>query len=100
MVRNFIVILVLHTDIAIDLSSLPFGALRKAQHALAQAKVVSESDDESEDESGPEEQVTQLSAMGKEKEKEKEKEREKREVAKRKHKHACVLGLNVFPSDL
>lgn len=71
-----------------DLSSLPFGALRKAQHALAQAKVVSESDDESEDESGPEEQVTQLSAMGKEKEKEKEKEREKREVAKRKHKHA------------
>lgn len=72
----------------IDLSSLPLGALRKAQSALSRAKALGESDGSENDESDnsePEEEVSRPSLKGKEKAK------GKQEIAKRKHKHACVF---------
>ncbi|KAL1951864.1 hypothetical protein VTO73DRAFT_1013 [Trametes versicolor] len=74
-----------------DLKALPFGALRKAQKALSRAQASDDSDDqESEDESGPEEQPAFTRASGLDKGKEREEPRPRKEVAKRKHKHAPV----------
>lgn len=68
---------------------MPFGALRKAQKALSKAQAYDESDnEESEDESGPEEQTTFARAPGLDKGKERDEPRPRKEVAKRKHKHA------------
>jgi ribosomal RNA-processing protein 36 len=76
------------------LSSLPLGALRKAQQALTRAKVFhdSDSEDDTDDrgslddnsESEPEEQISPVNLKGKQKAQEKE----KKEIAKRKNKHA------------
>ncbi|KAJ3474168.1 hypothetical protein NLI96_g12615 [Meripilus lineatus] len=66
-----------------DLSSLPFGTLRKAQQTLAKVKSYEDSEEssQSEDDSGPEEEpVTSIRHKGK--------EREKQEIAHRKNKHA------------
>ena len=73
----------------LDLSSLPLGALRKAQQALSKTKILSDSENErheddqdsgSDDDSGPEELDVKngQNAIAK----------EKKEIAKRKHKHA------------
>ncbi|OCH92675.1 DUF947-domain-containing protein [Obba rivulosa] len=84
------------TSLQSDLAALPFGALRKAQRALAKASAADGSDDEDEhasregedDDSGPDE--TTWSAGLKGKEREKGDAGKLKEIPKRKHKHAPV----------
>ncbi|KAI0361536.1 DUF947-domain-containing protein [Trametes cingulata] len=69
-----------------DLKALPFGALRKAQKALAKTQAHNESgEEESYDESEPDEEPVPSQL---DKGQEREEPREKKEVPKRKHKHA------------
>ncbi|GJE86175.1 DUF947 domain-containing protein [Phanerochaete sordida] len=72
-----------------DLSSLPLGALRKAQQALTRARVYDEDDSEDEDGSGEEPEEYPVSEPEEEaSHPTKGKEKEKKELAKRKNKHA------------
>ncbi|KAI0756921.1 hypothetical protein C8Q80DRAFT_65573 [Daedaleopsis nitida] len=72
-----------------DLHSLSFGALRKAQKALAKAHAVNDSDYEDASEgSEPEGQPTSRPGRADKGTEREESSREKREVPKRKHKHA------------
>ena len=72
-------------DLTLDLSSLPFGTLRKAQQALAKAKTIADSEDDADSEEvsdhEPEEIPTSTRTT-------KGKERQKTEITKRKNKHA------------
>lgn len=94
-------------DSRADLSSLPLGALRKAQQTLSRAKIVSDPDSEDDDEddasgqeydSAPEEETSGFAAGGKE-----SAEKKKRDIEKRKNKHAyvtvisCVYLSNISP---
>lgn len=75
----------------LDLSSLPLGALRKAQHALANAKPVSESEDSdssSEDGSAGEDDARPVDLKRKEKEKPEWSLKPRKDLAKRPNKHA------------
>lgn len=73
----------------LDLSSLPLGALRKAQHALAYAEAVSESDDNhslAEDES--EDDTRPVGLKEKQMEKPEWSLKPRKDLAKRANKHA------------
>lgn len=84
-------------DSRTDLSSLPLGALRKAQQTLSCAKIVSDSgsEDDGDDASGqeydsaPEEETSGFAAGGKE-----SAEKKKRDIEKRKNKHAYVTVIS------
>ncbi|KAI0651924.1 hypothetical protein C8Q79DRAFT_922543 [Trametes meyenii] len=79
-----------HDHLQADLKALPFGALRKAQKALAKARAYGDSGSEdSEDESGPNQEPTFARL---DKGKDREEPREKKEVPKRKNKHAYTNG--------
>ncbi|KAI0778257.1 hypothetical protein BD413DRAFT_507953 [Trametes elegans] len=74
-----------------DLKALPFGALRKAQKALAKTQSSDESGDEDEDSnsgSEPDDVPSFARASHPDKGKEREELREKKQVPKRKNKHA------------
>ena len=75
----------------IELSSLPLGVLRKAQHALAHVKTVSDSDENdssSEDASGSEAGTRTIDLKGKQKEKPEWSLKPRKDLAKRANKHA------------
>ncbi|KAG6857526.1 hypothetical protein H0H87_000125 [Tephrocybe sp. NHM501043] len=75
-----------------DLSSLPLGALRKAQSMLAQAEVGMESEDseEEEEEEAPEQEFASMSEKGKKAEKVEWSLKPRKEIAKRANKHAPI----------
>lgn len=86
------------TGIDLDLASLPLGALRKAQRALARANALERSDQESsgeddydDEDSGPEQVLPQVDIKGKGKQKEVIKG-EKAKIQTRTNKHAYVLS--------
>lgn len=84
-----------------DLSSLPFGALQKAQRVLAQTKAYSDSEDDNDGDEGsdgsgsePEEPTSRWSREEKGKAKE-EKPKSKKDITKRSSKHAYVSHQNI-----
>lgn len=91
----------IHLRSPLDLSSLPLGALRKAQQALSKAKALSDSEDEddAEDNVGSASQDAsdsepeELDVKGQQKD---PATKEKKEIAKRKHKHAYVFTSFTF----
>lgn len=86
-----------------DLSSLPFGALQKAQRVLAQTKAYSDSEDDNDGDEGsdgsgsePEEPTSRWSREEKGKAKE-EKPKSKKDITKRSSKHAYVSSQHISP---
>ena len=74
---------------------MSFGALRKAQKALAKVHADSESDEDEQSSymSEPEEVAKPIPRADKGKDKEEDR-RDRKEVPKRKHKHALVTQLH------
>ncbi|TFK41202.1 hypothetical protein BDQ12DRAFT_733513 [Crucibulum laeve] len=77
-------------DLQSDLSGLPLGALRRAQHAVIQAEGMSDSESDSDEDSESGSESEGQSSKGKEKQKEKVDWSAKRrtDIAKRSSKHA------------
>ncbi|EKM61094.1 uncharacterized protein PHACADRAFT_82265 [Phanerochaete carnosa HHB-10118-sp] len=72
-----------------DLSTLPLGALRKAQQALLRSKVYDDEDDEDGEGPGlPSGEYSNSEPKGETSHQAKDQEKEKKEVPKRKNKHA------------
>ncbi|RDB29646.1 rRNA biogenesis protein RRP36 [Hypsizygus marmoreus] len=73
-----------------DLSGLPLGALRKAQHVLKNATIDSDGSDESEGENESDEEPNASSSKGKEKAKPEWSIKPRTDIAKRSSKHAPI----------
>lgn len=82
-------------DFRTDLSSLPLGALRKAQRTLALAQAVSDSEDDNESSEG-EISEGEPDVKGKQKDKPEWNTNRRDDLAKRSSKHAYVFALHIL----